>query len=155
MKNVINLLPISAYLSTGFHVREVTAALDKLQGEYFKNNQPFLETLEKEIPFPLSESLKKLARENDVRMDNREEVDNFLSRLRDDIQSIPRLTITLSFEPTLELIKEINQWIIVNLKAAIVLEFGVDKTLVGGAQVAYKGKFVDHSLKKQLFSTVN
>ncbi|HSA83478.1 MAG TPA: F0F1 ATP synthase subunit delta, partial [Patescibacteria group bacterium] len=99
---------------------------------------------------PLSDTLKKLAIENEVRTDDAEEIDHFLSRLRDDIQTIPRLTLTLSFEPTLELIKAINEWVIVNLKAAIILDFEVDNKLVAGAKVAYKGKIVDHSLQKRM-----
>jgi F0F1-type ATP synthase delta subunit len=150
MKEVINLLPISSYLSTSYHVREVTKALDQLQTAYFHKKQQFLTTLEKEIPFPLSEVLKKLAIENEVKLEDTEEVDLFLNRLRDDIQTLPRLSITLSFPPTLELIKEINRWITLNLKAAIMLDFAVDDRLVAGAKIAFKGKIVDHSLKKRM-----
>lgn len=150
MKEVINLLPISSYLSTGFHVREVTKALDHLQTSFFKKTQPFLTTIEKEIPFPLSETLKKLAIENEVRLEEPEEVEQFFTRLREDIQHIPRLTLTLSFEPTLELIKQINEWVIINLKAAIILDFEVDETLIAGAKVAFKGKITDHSLQKRM-----
>lgn len=150
MKEVINLLPLSSYLSTSYHVREVTKSLDRLQSSMFHRNQPFLKTLEQEISFPLSETLAKLAISNEVNLDDLEEVDRFLSMLRDNIQIIPRMTLTLTFEPTLDLIRDINEWITVNLQAAIILDFEIDKSLIGGAKVAYNGKIVDHSLRKRV-----
>lgn len=150
MKEVINILPISSYLSTEFRIREVIKALDRLQSNMFHKKEPFVTTLEKEIPYPLNETLKKLAIENEVKIDDTEEVDRFLSMLRDDIQAIPKMTLTLSFEPTNDLIRELNEWITLNLKAVITLDFMVDPSLIAGAQIAYKGKIIDHSLRKRI-----
>lgn len=150
MKEVINLLPISSYLSTGYHVRELTKALDRVQNGMFHQKQTFLKTLEKEIAFPLNEALSKLAISNEVNLDDLEEVDRFLSTLRDTIQTIPRMTLTLSVDPTLDLIRDINEWITLNLQAVIILDFVVDQSIIGGAKVAYNGKIVDHSLRKRV-----
>lgn len=98
----------------------------------------------------MSALLKDLAVENQVNLDNKAEVDLFLNRLRDDVQVIPHLILTLSVQPTLELIQVINEWIIVNLRKAIILDFEHDANIIGGAIVSYHGKIVDHSLKTQL-----
>ncbi len=155
MKEVINLLPIGHYLRTSYHLRELTKALDHLQSAYFHKKQPFLETLSKEVAFPLSELLKDLAIENQVNLENTAEVDLFLNRLRDDVQVIPHLTLTISTEPTTGLIQAINEWIIINLRKAIILDFVLDPKIVGGAIVAYQGKIVDHTLKKKLETMMN
>lgn len=148
MKEVINLLPVGEYLRTSYHLREFTKALDHLQTAYFKQKQGFLDTLTKEVPFPLNDLLKKLAIENEVNLDNTAEVDSFLIRVREDIQVIPHLTLTVSVEPTMELITAINQWIIINLRKAIILDFIIDPKILGGTRIAYQGKIVDHSLLK-------
>jgi len=150
MKEVINLLPIGHYLRTSYHLRELTKALDHLQGSYFHKNQSFLETLSKEVAFPLNELLKDLAIENQVNLENTAEVDLFLNRLRDDVQVIPHLTLTLNIEPTAGLIQAVNEWIILNLRKAIILDFELDTKIVGGAIIAYQGKIVDHTLKKRI-----
>lgn len=150
MKEVINLLPIGHYLRTSYHLRELTKALDHLQTTYFRQKQPFLQTLSNDVSFPLNELLKDLAIENQVNLDNTAEVDLFLNRLRDDVQVIPHLTLTLSIEPTTELIQAINEWIILNLRKAIILDFELDQKIIGGAIVAYQGKIVDHTLKKKI-----
>lgn len=150
MNEVINLLPVGQYLKTSYHLREFTKALDHLQTAYFHKKQGFVEALATEIPFPLNELLKKLAVENNVNFENTAEVDSFLSRVRDDIQTIPHLSLTISMEPTMELIVAINQWIIINLRKAIILDFVVDPKIVGGATIAYQGKIIDHTLKKRI-----
>ncbi len=150
MKEIISLVAISPYISTSYHLKELQRALDHLETAFFQKKQTFIQTLDQEIPFPLSETLKKVAGEHEVHLNDTEEVIEFITKLREELQQIQRLTITISFQPTLDLIKEINRWIIVNLKQVVVLDFVTDHTLIGGAKIEFNGLFKDYSVQKRM-----
>lgn len=150
MNTAIDLLPLSKYLSNSHDVKELLSALEHLKASYFHKNQTFAQTLEKEIPFPLSTSLVDIAKAHGVNLNDLPQAETFFTELTKAIENLPHMTLTVTFHPTLELIKEINRWVTDNLKQAVVLEFTVDETIVGGAKIAFKGKIVDHSLKKKM-----
>ena len=148
MKTTLDLLPLSQYVSTSYHAKNLLLALERLQAAHFQKNQNFLTILEQETPFPLSEVLKQLAKAHEVNFNDLAQTESFFSLLRKEISQLPHLTLTVSVNPTLSLIKEINQWVITNLKKPVVLDFVVDETNIGGAKVAFKGKIVDYTVKK-------
>ena len=150
MRDIINLFPISNYLQTSYHTKEVIQSLDKLQEEIFKKERSPVDILNKDIPFPLSDSLIKLAGDNNVDLNNSVAADMFFSDLREEISKLPILTITLAISPTLELVKELNDWVIANVKGFAATDFVVDKSLIAGAIVEFKGKTRDHSARKLL-----
>lgn len=150
MNQTLNLLPLSPYLSTSYHMQELLAALEKLQTAHFQRKQHFLTTLEQEIPFPLSETLKQLATTHKVNFDDLVQTETFFNLIRQEIEKLPHLTLTVSISPTIFLIKEINQWLVTNLKQPMILDFIVDETIIGGAKIAFKGKLIDHTVKKQI-----
>jgi F0F1-type ATP synthase delta subunit len=154
MKEPVNLLSISPLLRTSFHVKEVLNAIEQVQNGFFKKNQTFLVTLEKDVPFPLSENLKRLAQEHEVDLEDTAQSNEFLTKVQEAIQALPRLTLTLSMQPTMALIKEINRWIIMNIKQTVVLDFALDTTLIAGVKVAFKGKIKDYSIKKRMEGTI-
>ncbi len=154
MKDIINLLTLSPYISTSFHLNEFNSALDRLQAAYFQKKQTFVQALDEEVPFPLSETLKKLAIEHEVNLESTEDVDAFMSKIRDEIQNISTLTITLSIQPKMSLIRVINDWIIHNLKQVVVLDFVVDYSLIAGAKIAFNGKISDHSITQEMAETI-
>lgn len=145
---IINLFPISNYLQTSYHIKEVILALDALQKEIFKKERPPLEILTKDVAFPLSDSLIKLAQEYQINLTDPIASDIFFNELREQISQLPLLTITLAHQPTLDLVKQVNDWVIANVKGFAATDFVVDKTLIGGAIIAYKGKTRDHSINK-------
>lgn len=150
MNDTINLLPLSSFMSTSYHVKELLLALDHLKASYFQKKQSFATTLEQEIPFPLSQSLHDLAKTHNVNLADVVQAEKFFTSLREAIEKMPQMTLTICITPTLGFIKEINRWVTENLKQAVVLDFIVDETIVGGAKIAFKGKIVDYTVKKRL-----
>jgi F0F1-type ATP synthase delta subunit len=150
MNTAIDLLPLSKYLTTAHDVKELMNALEHLKASYFHKNQTFATTLEKEIPYPLSATLHDLAKIHGINLADVLQAEAFFTQLTEAIENMPRMTLTITFHPTLELIKEINRWMTDNFRQAVMLDFVVDETIVGGAKIAFKGKIVDHSLKKRM-----
>jgi F0F1-type ATP synthase delta subunit len=149
MKDIINLYPLSNYLQTSHHIKEVIYALDNLHAEIFKKQRTPLEVLKTDVPFPLSDSLINLAA-NDYKVDLNSSIDAemFFKELREQISQLPILTITVAKPPTLDLVKQINDWVIANIKGFAATDFVIDKTLIGGAIIDFQGKTRDHTIKK-------
>jgi F0F1-type ATP synthase delta subunit len=150
MNTALDLLPLSKFFTTTRDVKELMSALEHLKASYFHKNQTFATTLEKEIPYQLSTALTDLAKLHGINLTDLLQAETFFNQLTEAIDNLPHMTLTLTFHPTHELIKEISRWVIDNFRQAVILEFVVDETIVGGAKIAFKGKIVDYSLKKRM-----
>ena len=150
MNEPINLMPVMQHIATTYHLKQLLLAVDELQTGLFKKKQSAHEMLEREIPFPLSEDLKQLALKNKINLQDVAQLDSFLHHLRTTIQALPQLTITLGVHPTLELIKEMNRWVMIHVQGFVVLDVVYDESLIAGAKIGFKGKLADYSVKKQL-----
>lgn len=137
------------YLQTKYNITEVISSLDKILAELFKKKKPIDKILEQDAPFPLSDSLKKLAKEHEADIENDIEADKFFGEVRKAILALPILTITTGVPPTLELIKEIQDWVLKNVKGFVSVDFVVDRSLIAGAKVSFNGKSRDFSVKKE------
>lgn len=74
----------------------------------------------------------------------------FLKSLRQILIDLKEVQLTLAFEPTEELIDDIYKWFKTNLNTSFVINFNYEPNLIGGAQIAYQGKFYEYSLRKEL-----
>jgi len=149
MKPIINLTSITNYLQTKYSINEVISSLDKISTELFKDKKPINEILQQDVPYPLSEDLKKLAKEHEANIEDDLEADKFFSEVRKAILRLPILTVTTGLPPTLELTKEVNSWVLANIKDLVAIDFEVDRSLIAGAVIRFNGKSRDYSVKKE------
>lgn len=149
MNQVINLSPINNYLQTKYDINQVVSGLDKVLAEMFKGNTKMVDILDKDIPFPLSSDLKKLAQAHGINLENDGDADKFYGEVRKAIMELPILTITTGSPPTLELVRAISDWVIANIKGFVAIDIVVDRKLIAGAMISFKGKNRDYSVKKE------
>jgi F0F1-type ATP synthase delta subunit len=153
MKPIINLSPLKNHLQTKYNITEVISSLDKILSELFKKQRTTSDILDKSAPFPLSDDLRKLAKEHDANIEDQIQADKFFGDVREAIMNLPILTITTGISPTLEFIREINGWVIANINGFIAIDFVVDRSLIAGAIINFNGKSRDYSVKKQTMTT--
>lgn len=150
MSQTIDLQPLRAYLRTAYDMRMVLAVLEELQQSFYKQKQSFSDTLDKQVPFPLSDTLKQLATKEQVDLNDNNQAQIFFSNLQKAIQEIPVVHVIMSIQPTIALINDMVHWLSANVKQFVILDFEVDKTLIGSAKIQFNGVYKDYSLKKQL-----
>lgn len=73
-----------------------------------------------------------------------------LPALKNILGGVRALKIDLAFEPSDALIENLNQWVDENLGYDVVLDIGYEKILLGGARLAFEGKYGDFSASKIL-----
>jgi hypothetical protein len=69
--------------------------------------------------------------------ENREEI---LNKTKEIVNSLNYMGLTVAFDPNLEIIGKINTWIKQNLGEGIALDITINKSILGGAIIEYKGK---------------
>lgn len=73
-----------------------------------------------------------------------------LPALKNEVNKMRVLKIDLAFEPTGEVVESLNQWVDQELGLDVVLDIGYEKILLGGARLAFGGKYGDYSAAKYL-----
>ena len=74
---------------------------------------------------------------------------NFLE-LEKKVSLLTPLIIYLSFEPESLQIESINSWLKKNLSQNILFDIKIDRELLGGAVLVYKGVYKDYSLRAKI-----
>jgi len=127
-----------------------------LQSLYHVDLIKFEDTLSKFIRVRVATEIKKILQAGAIVKN--EEVKRVLSDAYRTICALPILRLTLAFEPSEAVINGFSYWSRNNLKPGILLDLSLDRNLVGGAVIAYEGKFYDYSLRnkvKQIFEMDN
>jgi hypothetical protein len=76
-----------------------------------------------------------------------------LEDFKESLSNAEYFQITLAFEPTQKFVGQIVSWVRENINSKAILDINYDSNLIGGAQLSYKGKYVDLSLRKKLSET--
>lgn len=80
--------------------------------------------------------------------------EDFLKSIGEMIKSLEEVKITIHEPPNERLKEAIKNWIDANLGTKVVADFEIKKSILGGAIISYKGKYVDYSLRKRLDSVL-
>jgi hypothetical protein len=78
----------------------------------------------------------------------------FLKNISKKIKGLDEIIITIHKEPNERLKEAVKSWIDANLGTKVIANFENKKSILGGAIISYKGKYVDYSLEKRLNSVI-
>jgi F0F1-type ATP synthase delta subunit len=89
----------------------------------------------------------KLFFENTINTGNKDNVRDFLQKITTVTTTIPTVELTLAFEPTEEILMNLSQWFMMQLKKQVLFAIKIDYSLIAGACISFSGKYKDYSLK--------
>lgn len=81
-----------------------------------------------------------------------EEKKQMLSEVMNKAKALKVVSLTLAIPPRRETVEAVWRWLKQNLGIDLLIEIEVDSELIAGAQVAFNGRFIDASLKKEMES---
>jgi plasmid replication initiation protein len=131
---IVNLL-----VKTKYDAVLLLGELDILERSLFKiGEEDFEHTLNSGVRAKTAYSINKLIEKG--------EKEYALKVLRQKVQDVVFIGITVAFEPTMETYSRLQAWIRENVGSDIAIDLTMDKSILGGAIIEYKGKIVRSTL---------
>lgn len=78
----------------------------------------------------------------------------FLDSLIKIIEQTEVIRINLAYEPSQDGIREISQWIDSEIEKHAVIDINVDKTILGGISLVYRGRFWEKTLQQMISDVI-
>lgn len=119
-----------------------------LKSLYLLEEGKFEQSLEGDVRAKVAGEIRKLL-QGDINQ-NKEEIKVILSIVYKSVCALPILKLILAFEPSENVIASISRWARMNLEKGIILDVSLDRSVLGGAVIIYRGKFYDLTIKKKL-----
>lgn len=99
---------------------------------------------------PISADLKKEAKKQKINLNNRQEAKDFLAKMKKSLADLPTVSLTLALAPSQALGKRLASWLGEFVAPNAILDITVDKAILGGVLISFRGHYYDFSLKKKL-----
>lgn len=139
--NVLDL--VGDKKSAGEFLQKIDTLSEKL---YQKDSANLKDYLEKSVDKEFKGMILSTLSYEDVDVQNTERVEEVLTKMRNQIKGAEDIKVTLFFLPSADFIKKLYLWFKSNFGGNFLLDVSTDKSILGGAIVAYKGKYIDLSL---------
>ena len=137
-------------VKTTEHARDLLSEIDILLESLFKTDSKAFEKALNSISAVSSQMLKEIFIRNYGSFENKAMIKECLIGLKEEMQKLKILKISLALEVSENLIDNLFNWVLKNLKAGIILNINTDKSIIGGAIIEFEGRYKDFSLKKAL-----
>lgn len=96
------------------------------------------------------DALEYSLRQNNANISSQQVIKSFLQRLQSDVRACAIVSITIAHFPTESLQRNIGLYCKQIFGVETLLEIHVDSTILGGAVVMYKGRYLNASIKRKL-----
>jgi hypothetical protein len=138
------------YLRTEQDANEMSTLFTHIRSVLFKDPGSLTDLLNVNAPYELKQSIVGLMNEAGTEVNDKIKADEFISALKNSIDLLPRIELTLAFLPKEEIVEQISEWFMTNFHSVVILKISVDPTLIGGSIIAYNGEYKDYSIKNIL-----
>jgi len=142
-------LDLSVFFSTKAQAQSFSSGLSALSEKIYQTGFNIENILLNEFGIEKKEKFLKILRENNINTQSASELKTFIDKLILQIAQLPVLTLTIAFEPKEANLKIFAEWFVLNLNKQVIFDIVIDASLIGGAALTYKGKFMDYSIRPE------
>lgn len=146
---------LSSLFLTKSQATDFIQRLSRVLEKVYTTNFSLDATLGEVLGITLKERILKIMREQQIELTNPSEIQNFLKKLQESISALPTVTLTVPFEPTEDSLRAFSEWFLLTLKKQFLITIEVDKSLLAGARVTYKGKFKEYSFREKFTAVMD
>lgn len=122
--------------------------IEELQDSMFEKHTSLAVQIDSILTAEEKENFQKLLAEKGIILEKSANFGKFLTETAGEIKKLPVVTLTLSFNPTVEFLNSVADWFRENQKN-ILVDFKVERDLIGGMIVECQGSYRDFSLRKK------
>ncbi len=120
----------------------------------FNKNINVKDKMDELFPSDMVMSLQNAWKEAGIDTKNIIEIQHFLEELKEVVKHTPVINVTIAFKPKEQTIRRIHAWIASHIKTPLMLNIKVEKEIIGGAIIEFKGKYFEYTVHKALNETI-
>ena len=147
-------LDLSDFFQTKDQANEFATRLSTLSEKIYNTNFNLEKDLMAQFGIKKKDAFMKLFRKNDIDIKSHSALKTFLTMIAERVVSLPLLSLIIAFEPKEQTLKSLSQWCLLNIKKQAVFDITIDRNLIAGATISFKGRSMDFSIKPQLDQTI-
>lgn len=136
-----------AFFTTKAQANEFSARLTAIQEQIYETHFSLEKAAAHHLGIQRSDKFLKLLRENNVSTESPASIKAFIAKVKETMQKLPTISITLAFEPTDSTLSALSDWFIINCKKQFLFDLSIDHRLITGAIIRYNGLYIDNSGK--------
>lgn len=123
--------------------------LESLSDGLYRTDISMGELVRKSLPYEQAIVIGRLATQYGLSIDDKEKAQEFFAKVREAINALPVVQITLALQPNATLMGLIHDWFYRTYRKFVLLEVIVNPDIVAGSIISVNGKYCDYSLSKQ------
>ena len=125
-----------------------------LEGALFRSeSQGYEKILKTRLPEHIAAAMRDILSRPSLK-ESPEATRKLFHELKDTIDALSLLKISLAFNPSEEMIQRLHEWIQKNLGVGVVLDISYDASILGGARIIFQGKYKELTLSQMITDTL-
>lgn len=140
-------IDLTPFFKTKAQAMDFSARIATVSSKIYETNFNLESSLLEEFGIQKKDKFMTLLRENKINPESATALKAFLAKIQTTINTLPILSMTIAIEPKEKTLQALSEWFVMNIKKQMIFEIVVDKNIIAGAKLQYKGKFVDGSIK--------
>ncbi len=124
--------------------------IDHIVSSLFSDSSSISDILEKSLSPEKKEVIINYLENEHVDIKNPVLIQESLLKLKKEGDKIPVVNLTLAFEPTQSILKNMSLWFLRRIQKKVVLNITLERTVLGGAFISYDGKYKDYTIQTKL-----
>lgn len=145
--------PLFAIIITVLDANNLSLLIEKLIAAlYSTEGTRFASIIRDDMPLSTVKAIQQVAQNANITWNSPTTVKAFLSTIQQILTEAPVLHVTLSSEPTQDLLETMSTWARQELDSHSLLAISLDPGILGGICLSYNGHFLDLSVRSELDS---
>lgn len=124
--------------------------VDQIMTNMFTEPENFEETASGILAPEKKTAVFNFLKQENVKMNNPVDIKVGLSKIKKIGDNLPIVSLRLAYEPTEAVIKTISSWFIKKLGQKVVIDFSLERSIIGGVYISYNGLYKDYTLKTKV-----
>ncbi|HVZ11499.1 MAG TPA: F0F1 ATP synthase subunit delta [Patescibacteria group bacterium] len=148
-------LDLSYFFKTKSASLDFSQKINEVCDSVYKSNFNLEIVLSEKFGMNKKDKFLEILRNNNVDISSTSAISDFFNKIIDMLPNIPVLSLTIAFEPTDKTLENVSEWFLLNLKRQVLLDFKIDKNILGGAIIFSKGKYLDYSIRSRFDASIS
>jgi hypothetical protein len=150
-------IDFSDFFKTNIGAVDFITRLSIISEEIYKTDFNLEKALAEQFGVQKKDKFNALLRDSKIPIGSNSALKDFISKIQEEISSLPVVSLTIAFEPEDETLKSLFDWFPLNINKRVLLDIKVDRNIIAGAYVGCNGKCLDFSIKPifdQIYSEI-